>query len=168
MNHPGKYMKNIGFPGCCVIGTWNVGTNLVLPKRSLDGRSGSVLETFTFQGTWEEDLNSEAAPASAPTGWFDKSEDFPFRICFVRESCGSVLPLQQCVNAKFEQSHKIDAQAWFRAPSTLVDAWEITPVSKYLDHFLKMHPYPTSSGYTKGPVRKFVQLVMDPARVFGV
>ena len=58
----------------------------------------------------------------------------PFRICFVVEPNGDVIPLQQCTDLKFEEEHTVTA--WLRDPRSLVGFWEPTPVSKQLDQVL--------------------------------
>ena len=59
--------------------------------------------------------------------------DAPFRISFVVDGRGDVIPLQQCTDVKFEEQHVVNASAWFRDPRSLVGFWEPTPVSKQLD-----------------------------------
>ena len=55
------------------------------------------------------------------------SRDVPFRMCFVIESTGDVIPLQQCVDTKFETLKSVPASAWLRNPGSLVGVWEPTP-----------------------------------------
>ena len=46
---------------------------------------------------------------------------------------GDIVPLQQCVETRFETADRLDGAQWARDPSELVGMWEITPVSVLLD-----------------------------------
>ena len=58
-----------------------------------------------------------------------QTPEAPFRICFVVEQNGDVIPLQQCTDVNFEEQHTVKADSWLRVPRSLVGAWEPTPVS---------------------------------------
>ena len=97
-----------------------------------------------------------------------RSRDLPYRIAFVKEADGTIVPLQQCVHAEFETNHVVDRESWQRGPHSLVNAWAITPISEYLDAFIKMKPYAYARGYVRGPLKKFVSLIMTPSNLFGL
>ena len=46
--------------------------------------------------------------------------DMPFRISFAMECTGEVLAFQHCANAKFETSHNVPKENWFRKPNSLL------------------------------------------------
>ena len=59
--------------------------------------------------------------------------EFPFRISFVIELSGDIVPLQQCTDVRFEEGHTLRKEHWVRDPEMLVGMWEPTPVSKQLE-----------------------------------
>ena len=64
-------------------------------------------------------------------------EDMPYRICFVVEQTGEVLPLQQCVDVKFEESHDVPWKHWYRMLESLLGRWEPTAVNDFLEEILE-------------------------------
>ena len=65
--------------------------------------------------------------------------DSPYRMCFAVEVDSSVVPLQQCVDCRFEKGHTVAASAWHREMSSLVGAGQLGPISSYLDDAIKGH-----------------------------
>ena len=91
--------------------------------------------------------------------------DEPFRISFVVENSGDVLPLQQCTDAEFEKSDSVSSTAWLREPWSLVGVWEPTPVSRQLDAVLErylFHETIDAGEAVTGPLHRFVRMVMEP------
>ena len=102
-------------------------------------------------------------------------EETPFRISFVIEATGEVIPLQQCVDVRREQAHVVGKEFWIAEPSVLVNVWEPTPVSKQLDSWLCDHykniSWTLAGGKqidtcyeVRGSLKKFVSLVCTPLR----
>jgi hypothetical protein len=93
------------------------------------------------------------------------SPDLPFRMCIVIEADGDVLPLQQCTEARFEETDIVESGAWLRDPRSLVGAFEPTPVSVQLDAELKLHTNLDALrgvGQVRGPLRRLVLTVLQP------
>ena len=97
-------------------------------------------------------------------------EDMPYRLCFDVERAGEVLPLQQCVDAKFETNHDVPWGNWVRKPESLLGRWEPTTVSNHLE---EKWEYLYGKGELadvdrvvvdigKGPIRRFVLTVLCP------
>ena len=79
---------------------------------------------------------------------------------------GNVIPLQQCVDVNFETENSVvDSGAWLQAPSSLMRAFEPTPVSRQLDAELDAYPdgrRVNGQGKVTGALRRFVSHVMAP------
>ena len=87
--------------------------------------------------TWNKGQTLELPSHPAwPRKRAEGDRGLPFRISFVVESDCTVVPLQQCVDCRFETVHTVDASAWTREPESLVGAGQFGPVSSYLDGLL--------------------------------
>ena len=60
-------------------------------------------------------------------------------MCFAVEADSTVVPLQQCVDCRFEKEHTVAASSWYREMSSLVGAGQFGPISSYLDDVVKGH-----------------------------
>ena len=92
---------------------------------------------------------------------FPRSEkDHPFRIPLalcLSGGKGDILPLQQCMETRFEPADRLDSTQWHRDPSELVGMWEITPVSSLLDT-AKFDASGRGWMPVAGPLRRFTSL----------
>ena len=88
----------------------------------------------------------------------------PFRISFVVESDCTVVPLQQCVDCRFEAVHTVSASAWTRDPESLVRAGQFGPISSYLDGLLSRQSASSVDMTVKveGPFLQWMSAVMQP------
>ena len=100
-----------------------------------------------------------------PRCYVERDPELPFRICFAVETDDTVVPLQQCVDCRFETVHTVDASAWTRDPEVLVRAGQFGPISLYLDGLLDRR----STGgavdvgiKVEGPFRQWMSAVMQP------
>ena len=90
-----------------------------------------------------------------------------YRISFVVTIHGDVLPLQQCVDATFEESHFVEKGYWLLDPPEIVKLSEITPVSEQLEYMIaevaqyqekpKKGVVARGPAPVQGPLRKLVQ-----------
>ena len=95
------------------------------------------------------------------------SSDYPYRIAFVVELSGDVVPLQQCTDVRFEDEHlghKAKKPQWIRDPACLIGMWEPSPVSKQLDVWIRRRKGDEIDEQVRveGAIRKFVLLVRTP------
>ena len=95
------------------------------------------------------------------------SSDYPYRIAFVVELSGDVVPLQQCTDVRFEDEHlghKAKKPQWIRDPACLIGMWEPSPVSKQLDVWIHRRKGDEIDERVRveGAIRKFVLLVCAP------
>ena len=95
----------------------------------------------------------------------ESDRELPFRITFVVESDYTVVPLQQCVDCRFETVRTVDASAWTRDPESLVGAGQFGPVSSYLDGLLNRQSASSAvdvSVKVEGPFLRWMSTVMQP------
>ena len=85
-------------------------------------------------GIWRAG-KSYRLPEKPPT-----NPEYDYRMSFVLESTGDVLPMQHCVDWRFEQDPLLDASHWLLSPAELMKHWEPTAVSDQLDAETKMRP----------------------------
>ena len=95
----------------------------------------------------------------------NKSLDRPYRITFVIEAnTRDVIPLQQCVDIRFEESHKAGPTNWLVGMDKMIGVWEPTPVSRQLDGLLEYcEEAGTVCGRVNGPMKRFVCTVLQPS-----
>ena len=86
-----------------------------------------------------------------------------YRICFVIEPEGDVLPLQQCAPIAHEVCNHVLSGAWMRDPGCLPGLCEITPVSQQLDGELYRSGLQADEirGKVFGPLRHLVRFFLQ-------
>ena len=117
-----------------------------------------------------------------------KKKDMCFRICFVVESSGDFIPLQQCVDTRQETTHFLQDSCWTVDQQELLKVWEPTAVSSFLDEVMsgiavrRAHPggkdrlCPTVSesrnaphhewyAPVDGPLKSLVKTALEPYHV---
>ena len=52
------------------------------------------------------------APWNGASFALPKECPYPYRIAFVVKGSGNVMPLQQCVQVKYEEQHKVSSESW--------------------------------------------------------
>ena len=75
------------------------------------------------------------------------------------------MPLQQCVDVKFEKTHEVSASRWVVEPSVLINAWELTPVSHQLNGLVSLYKgweYVNLAIKITGALRRFLLMVFYP------
>ena len=91
--------------------------------------------------------------------------DSPYRMCFAVDADSSVVPLQQCVDCRFEKNHTVDASSWNRNMNSLAGAWLFGPILSYLDDVVKGRRNDTSVDVRieiEGPFRRWMGTATRP------
>ena len=123
-----------------------------------DGYHGKNKKGAVYVQEWaphsEFDLKARAKA-------FVASSDYPYRIAFVIEISGDVVPLQQCTDVRFEDRHLghiVKKSQWVRDPACLIGMWEPSPVSKQLDDWMQRRKGDEAVDEhlsLKGPIRHY-------------
>jgi len=108
-----------------------------------------------------KELKLKQAPAN---------QEAVYRIVFAVETNGDVLPVQQCVNHRFEENHVVASEAWCRDTGLLTGAFCLDAVSEQLSAYVNQSRcWPACSGTgtegwrsMEGPIKSHLVLVTQP------
>ena len=93
-----------------------------------------------------------------------RKQDFVYRTAFVIANTSDVLPLMQCVDVRWETSHRIVSTAWQRDQAFLTSgAFGLGAISSQLNEQQKAMAETTERWFTaEGPLRSHISLCMGP------